>query len=173
MAKVTPEMIELMKRMRSEGFSYAKISAIIGLGRTTVQRSLKPEMAERERKHRRKYMHTRLANNPEYRERERERSRERANNLKCRCRDALTQSRNRANKYGHTACNATIEQLVKAFTGSCTICGIVESDCKVRLSMDHDHITGDFRGWLCRPHNTAIDVLAANIDAAQLYLKGK
>lgn len=45
---------------------------------------------------------------------------------------------------------------------------------KKSLSLDHDHITGAFRGWLCTRCNTAIGKLGDNIDGVQMaidYLK--
>lgn len=44
----------------------------------------------------------------------------------------------------------TPEQITTAlFTGHCDICGIPEIECRTRLHLDHDHETGEFRGWLC------------------------
>lgn len=53
----------------------------------------------------------------------------------------------------------------------CDCCGI-KSDKK--LLLDHDHITGEFRGWLCRNCNVGIGNLGDNIeglDQAIAYLR--
>ena len=41
----------------------------------------------------------------------------------------------------------------------CRICGSEE-----QLRMDHDHVSGNFRGWLCHRHNVAIGLLNDSID---------
>jgi Recombination endonuclease VII len=50
--------------------------------------------------------------------------------------------------------------------GPCEICQVVTS-----LQYDHDHITGEFRGWLCGPCNKALGVLEKHLDAAKRYLE--
>ena len=49
-----------------------------------------------------------------------------------------------------------IEELKKAFTGYCSICGISENEHGRRLAMDHDHSDGGFRGFLCRECNVIL-----------------
>ncbi len=61
----------------------------------------------------------------------------------------LSKSRAAAKKYGYAACIATEREIKEAFDGKCHTCGIAEIECSRRLCMDHDHITGAFRGWLC------------------------
>ena len=50
-----------------------------------------------------------------------------------------------------------------------------ETDCGRKATcLDHDHITGKFRGWLCHPCNMAIGQLgdtAERINQVLLYLK--
>lgn len=43
--------------------------------------------------------------------------------------------------------------------GKCAICGIHQDKLKVKLSVDHDHETGEVRGLLCYKCNTAIGLL--------------
>lgn len=64
-----------------------------------------------------------------------------------------------AKERGHEPCNATIEELEAAFTGECHACGRREENCNRKLSMDHCHKSGNFRGWLCHECNTK-DVLS-------------
>lgn len=52
---------------------------------------------------------------------------------------------------------------------SCEICGLVKP-----LVMDHDHESGNFRGWLCTPCNTGLGKLGDSIAGLQRaieYLK--
>jgi Recombination endonuclease VII len=85
----------------------------------------------------------------------------------------LYQSERAAKKYGWAPCIATPEQLIEAYTGYCDCCGCHESSCKTRLVIDHDHDTGDFRGWLCNTCNLSIGKLGdtpEQVWAAYCYL---
>lgn len=59
----------------------------------------------------------------------------------------------------------------------CAICGKPETYCNQyglkKLAVDHDHVTGKFRGLLCQSCNTKLAVLenAEFVHAAQEYLK--
>lgn len=64
-----------------------------------------------------------------------------------------------ARRQGHVACTATVNQIKKAFTGKCEACGVPEIECRTRLHMDHNHETGEFRGWLCDSCNRALGYL--------------
>jgi hypothetical protein len=52
---------------------------------------------------------------------------------------------------------------------NCESCGehiprsIDETTGKTRLMYDHDHITGQFRGWLCHPCNAALGLLKDDV----------
>jgi len=72
---------------------------------------------------------------------------------------SIKQSLTQASKHGWVPCTATAEEIEAAFTGKCHICGVPESECNRRLSMDHDHETGAFRGWLCSECNHGIGML--------------
>ncbi len=78
----------------------------------------------------------------------------------------LWKSRGEARKYGHLPCNATVEELLAAFTGRCHICQVPEMECERRLCMDHDHETGEFRGWLCARCNQAAGLLSESAENA-------
>jgi hypothetical protein len=57
---------------------------------------------------------------------------------------------------------------------TCECCG--SSPNKRSLNLDHDHVTGLFRGWLCDNCNTGIGRLGDSINGllrAIKYLKGK
>lgn len=71
---------------------------------------------------------------------------------------ALVQSRARANTGGYVPCSATAGEIASAFNGHChnMSCRVLESDCRRKLHLDHDHQTGKFRGWLCRKCNVAL-----------------
>jgi hypothetical protein len=43
---------------------------------------------------------------------------------------------------------------------ACECCGRTQ---KIALSLDHCHVTGDFRGWLCHPCNMSIGALGDNV----------
>ena len=55
------------------------------------------------------------------------------------------------------------------------MCGVHESELKTKLNLDHCHITGTFRGWLCGSCNRALGYAGdseVNIMKALEYLKG-
>jgi hypothetical protein len=62
---------------------------------------------------------------------------------------ALQTSEHHAKKYGYARCNATIDVIRNAYTGRCAICGVPDVECTGKFHMDHNHETGEFRGWLC------------------------
>lgn len=74
-------------------------------------------------------------------------------------RTSLINSRATAKKEGYAACSATEQELRAARTGKCHICKVPEIECKKKLCLDHCHITGRFRGFLCRKCNAAIGLL--------------
>lgn len=67
----------------------------------------------------------------------------------------LTSSKVQAKHGNYTPCDATPEQLALTLTPNCQICGRHESVVG-GLSLDHDHQTGKFRGWLCGSCNNGL-----------------
>ena len=58
--------------------------------------------------------------------------------------------------------------------GICECCG--QPPGKYALALDHDHVTGAFRGWLCGKCNVAIGMLGDTLDGvlrAVQYLQSK
>lgn len=79
-----------------------------------------------------------------------------------RFRQSLVMSRDAAKKKNHTPCMASEEEIEVAFTGLCHACGLPEEENGRRLHMDHDHETGEFRGWLCQKCNVT-DVFSGKV----------
>ena len=69
---------------------------------------------------------------------------------------SLNRSAEYAKKNGHASCDATLEEIKQAFTGKCHICGLSEGEFQRNLSLDHCHVTGAFRGWLCTKCNVGL-----------------
>lgn len=70
--------------------------------------------------------------------------------------------------------NPDYERATSSKPDRCDICGTHEKDLKRKLSFDHDHKTGKFRGWLCGSCNSglgyardSIEILKAMIDYLQ------
>ena len=92
----------------------------------------------------------------------------------------LINSKSVAKKKGHAACTATVEELKASRTGKCVICGVLEKECTMKLHLDHDHETGEFRGWLCCHCNRLLgsakdspEVLLAAVAYLTFYKKKK
>jgi len=72
---------------------------------------------------------------------------------------ALQSSRRAARNGGYEPCNATLEEIREAYTGRCAVCGVPDIECTGKFHMDHDHESGNFRGWLCGNCNKGIGFL--------------
>jgi len=70
------------------------------------------------------------------------------------CKRALYSSRTDAKRRGHKPCSATVEELLDKLSSVCHVCS--REVGQARLSMDHCHATGKFRGWLCNSCNLSI-----------------
>lgn len=62
--------------------------------------------------------------------------------------------------YGLTV--SEYEQLSASQFHRCAICDRHADDCRQRLNVDHDHVTGKVRGLLCGPCNAALGIFQDN-----------
>ncbi len=74
------------------------------------------------------------------------------------------------NRYGLTA--EEYEAILESQGGGCAICEKTPEEAGKRLSVDHDHETGDVRGLLCQSCNLALGMIEDHLDAALAYLAG-
>ena len=87
---------------------------------------------------------------------------------------ALVNTKTMAKERNYAPCITTVEEIQEAFTGLCHACGVPEVECIHNFHMDHDHETGEFRGWLCGHCNKALGFMGDSLDRAMLlveYLK--
>jgi len=84
----------------------------------------------------------------------------------------------KARKSGYLPVNLTGEELAGLFASHdqcCDLCGRAENESSKVLCIDHDHDTGEFRGWLCYQCNVGIgklgDSLRGLLQAVE-YLRG-
>lgn len=73
----------------------------------------------------------------------------------------LSSSRRNARIRNHKPCTATPEELEPLFTTMCQICGV---DCGNAICLDHCHVTGVFRGFICNGCNAIIGYARENVD---------
>jgi len=92
------------------------------------------------------------------------------NSAHCRCVAALAQSRGKAKREGHVPCNAPLEELVATVVDKCQLCGVPEMELTTKLCLDHDHETGQFRGWLCHRCNRLVGMVEAYQQQVNQYL---
>jgi len=64
-------------------------------------------------------------------------------------------------------------EMMNAQAGQCASCGTHQNDLKMALCVDHDHITNQIRGLLCKPCNLAEGYLKSSKNAEGLvqYMK--
>lgn len=86
-------------------------------------------------------------------------------------RQCLISSRKHAKLRNYTACAATIEELEETYTGVCDICGRTKEQEGKHISLDHCHITGNFRGWLCTACNGGINRKGNLLECERFYLR--
>jgi hypothetical protein len=82
----------------------------------------------------------------------------------------LTACKVQARKGGYTPCLSSVDMMLETLTGLCHACGLPEEKVNCRLAMDHDHETGEFRGWLCHRCNATASY---KLDFVIDYLYGK
>ena len=116
--------------LRAEGASWRTIAAELGYSRTSIQRWFDPKMKQAYNRLRRERLRTPIGN----------------------AKQRLTASRTNARRLGHKPCNATPEFIASSRTIVCPLCN--SNDRK--MVVDHDHLTGRFRGWICSDCNRAI-----------------
>lgn len=75
----------------------------------------------------------------------------------------LQDSRRTAKRRGYMHCTASEETIREVFTGRCFACDIAE-DPNRQLCLDHCHVTGSFRGWLCYKCNLALGNVEDSIE---------
>lgn len=63
------------------------------------------------------------------------------------------------------------ERIYAATGGVCEICGQNDKDAKKRLSFDHCHASGKFRGMLCSSCNTALGSFKDDIERLEKAIK--
>lgn len=87
----------------------------------------------------------------------------------------LWSAKNRAKRFGYTPPSFSAEELDKYRKGhgrrGCEICGR-----RRKLVTDHDHKTGEFRGFLCHQCNTALGHFADNpklMEKAANYVRSR
>ncbi len=73
-------------------------------------------------------------------------------------------------------CTATEDELKSSFTGKCHICGVPEAEMNRLLCVDHDHKTGELRGFLCDKCNKMLGLIGDSedilIDALHYLMNG-
>lgn len=175
--------LELAKKMRAEGATYRTIGDAVGHYHTTVaynlcenQRRKKKERAKAEfAKGSAEWKEKRRKRHKEWskknKERLREYDRKRASTPEGRARNAIAKAKYEGKKKGYKGILTPYQEIADQFTGKCQLCGVPEQECKKRLFVDHDHETGEFRGWLCCRCNALAGFLDTVPDLVEKFHK--
>lgn len=139
---------EEARRLRDEGVSYAKLSRMLGAHRDTI-RCWCEDKARKKR-----------ASDAYRWNKNTERGRVQA---------AIGNTRSIARRHPSTApCTTSVDEILSRPKNGCEICGDVIQPNGKRLYLDHDHTTGEFRGWLCMRCNNGIGLFR---DSPNLLIK--
>lgn len=156
------------EQLRANGFTYKQIGEQLSKSATTIRCWLNPDQAEASRRR----MRTRYAD-PEWRQADILKKKQAYwSSLEHRCIQKLRSCKCKAVANSYAPCTATVSELVDAYTGKCHSCGVSEQDLIAGLCMDHNHETGEFRGWLCNPCNKALGFMQDQPQLLVNYLAG-
>ena len=141
------DKINIAKSMRDDGKTYQEIADEIGVHNSTVYRWLNEESMEKAR-----------LKTIEWSKSSRGKVMGKAS-AKSRYKDPLRNTKMRisngkihARKYGYVHCLTSPEEIVGKKTVNCGLCARHVETCGT-LHLDHCHVTGIFRGWICQNCN--------------------
>lgn len=142
------DSLEEMKLLKTKGFSINKIARKLNLCHETIRQYL---MSDEEKQKFREKRNLTQKNRKK-------------NNFTYRIKQSLLTIKNHAKTFNYKECISSSIDIKNAFDGKCKICDISELECKKSLSIDHDHITGEFRGWLCDRCNKTLGLLNDDVN---------
>src|SRR5436305_1035841 len=133
-----------IERLAEKGLSLYQISLALNVSHTTIRRRMIPGWREA---------------SSESKNRHRKSLRRGKKRFVSYILSVLATSRTHARARGHIPCLAPLDVVFLAWTGYCHVCGVEhiwDNGSAVKLCLDHCHITGAFRGWLCHSCNSSI-----------------
>lgn len=136
---LTPDREQKMERARqlkADGGCYKDIARELGVSWRTVMSWFNPQQGKRDAD---KIYRERHGDDPLFKARAR-----------------LWVSRCSAKKHGYLPCTATPQEIAEAYTGACLLCEKPEEQLTKPLVIDHCHISGKFRGWICHKCNVML-----------------
>lgn len=143
------------RRMRAAGCSYRVIAESLGRSKSVIQYHLNDKYRDSHNAACRKRSKT-----AEYKKMNAGYSRNYhasvKSNPKFRAKRALRTQRADAQRRGHLDPTWTVDEVVDSYDGKCYLCGVPECECNQQLCVEHNHETGEFRGWACVKCNVLI-----------------
>lgn len=152
---------EVALRLRSAGLSYSQIGDKLGVSSSTARRWCDPEAHAKV-----------MADNKERRKTKGKKySKNWRDSPKGRITQALAVAKCTARKRGYAACTNSVEELLDTVVTNCQMCGKSQQENGQNLCLDHDHVTGEFRGWLCTSCNISLGHYEKIKSLANKYLR--
>ncbi len=166
----TPELRKEICLRRQSGDQGVALSEEYNIPLTTIYRWSTPGASERHRKNNREKYQTDTNYARKVRQRIKEQQKNRYHNdTDYRLQKLIDGLHRKAKERDHSSCKVTVKELKLSWTGQCHCCGECEKSDN-SLCIDHCHITGKFRGWLCRNCNLALGLCQDNPNILVKYL---
>ena len=156
------ELTQKARALREAGWTYSAIGKELGFSYNTVRRWIHPDIYQKDLDYNKQRRET---HGETYRKNYRE-----SKNGRGRIVGLLSVGACSAKKRGHEPCNADPDYLLTTLVDKCQMCGKNERDERTHLCLDHDHTTGEFRGWLCHECNKGLGYYEKYKDLSERYL---
>lgn len=140
----------LREYMKKERLRVTAAARVFGVSHTTIRKWLNPDDKKEWGREPRSHAERNAAARKHYAKK--------ASTLEGRIEIVLSSQRCWAKKNGVKPCTTPIEDIAAAYRETCPLCDIGGK----KMVIDHNHETGEFRGWICRQCNLVLGLIHDN-----------